>query len=185
MPEGARCAFDNPSCPCYLVRIMKKLLVLLLLASSVCAQDRPRSRRHPASASAKEAAAQQMNAMVKAWNDADVAAYTKDFADETDFIDAAGAVYKSRQEFQRHLEGLFRSPYKGAHQEMALRRIYFVRPRVAIADLDLTITKVRSAPPGVSVNPGQPIHMRLRYVLSAETKHWVVVSGQETQTRSK
>jgi len=162
------------------------VIVFLLLAASLFAQDQPRSRRpRMAKGSSKDNAAitALLNGMVKTWNAGDAAAYSNGFADEMDFIDAAGTVYKTRDEFQQQLTKLFRSAYKGAHADMQIRRLYFVRPRVATCDMDVAITRYHAVPPGLSARNGQPLRIRVKYVLSSEPRAWLIVSGQETQIR--
>ncbi len=167
--------------------MMKNLIVVVLLAATLWCQDEPRSRQpRMAKGSAKDRAAviALLNRMGKAWNAGDATGYCEAFADAVDFTTAAGDVYTTREAFQKHLADLLRSSYKGARTEFEIRRTFFVRPRVMIADLDVTIWKYRSAPPGSNAKGGKPLHMRLKYVLSSEPKGWLIVSGQETEMRA-
>jgi uncharacterized protein (TIGR02246 family) len=154
----------------------------------VWAQGQPRSRQ-PRIAKGKpqdqKAVADMMTTMTQAWNAGNATAYADNFADQADYIDAGGAVYTTRDQFQQRLAELFRTAYKGAHADIKVRRLYFARPRVLICDLDVTITKYRSAPPGFTSSTGQPLQVRLRYVLSSESKGWLILAGQETQVRKQ
>ena len=167
---------------------MRKLFVVLLLVGCAWAQDQPRSRQ-PRVAKGRpqdqKAVADMMNAMAQAWNSGNATAYTDNFADQADYIDATGALYTNRDQFQQHLAELFRTAYKGAHTDIKVRRLFFARPRVLLCDLDVTITKYHSLPPGLTGNSGQPLQLRLRYVLSSESKGWLILAGQETPVRKE
>lgn len=121
-----------------------------------------------------------LNDMAKAWNSGNAAAFCDGFIDKVDFTTADGTIYTSREALQQHLAELFRSAYKGAHADFQIRRIFFVRRRVVSADLDVTITRYRSLPPGLSARGGQPVRLRVKYIVTTEAKGWKVVTAQES-----
>lgn len=183
--------------PLWYFALMRSLILTLILCVSCAAvaQERqpgtgagdgkgggPRVRKVRPNPKAVETISGIISAMQKAWDAADVAGYSASMADDVRFLTVTGDVLVNKSEFdQRHVE-LFRKYFKGSHQSAKVRETFFVRPRVAICDVDVEITGYKAVPPGVSVKPGQPLRMRTRYVLTLDSK-WAIRSGQSTEIR--
>lgn len=177
---------------------MRSLLALLLLTTVGLAQPQPQQppppqgQRPGGGGRTFRGSPQDTTAITaivtnqqKAFNAGDSAAYVQDFAESTEFTDLAGTVVTGRQAFQERRKEMFRTYFRGAHLQATVRQVSFVRPRVAIADIDLDITGYKSSPPGASARPGHPLRIRLKYVLTREGKGWVIAAGQETEWKKE
>jgi uncharacterized protein (TIGR02246 family) len=67
-----------------------------------------------------------------AWNNSDSIAWAALFAEDADFIHILGAHYNGRDEIERGHRHIFDTIYKGSHNTLAVEKVRFVRPDVAI-----------------------------------------------------
>lgn len=176
---------------------MRALLPVLLFAAIALAQTPPQQQRpsqqgerrsgegrtFSGSPQDRDAITAIINNQQKAWNAGDPAAYVQDCVESMEFTDLAGTVVTGQKAFQDRMKEMFRTHFRGARLQSTVRQILFVRPRVAIADIDAEITRYKSSPPGASATPGHPLRIRLKYVLTREGKGWVIAAGQETERK--
>ncbi len=76
--------------------------------------------------------------------------------------------------FLKQHERIFATIYKGSHNEFTLGVVRFVRPDVAVADVDSVLSKTVSVPPGIVLGPDDSMHTRLQMVLSKEHGVWQI-----------
>jgi len=136
-----------------------------------------RTRSNPREA---EKLTEMFSAMQKAWNAGDAAAYVAAMTDDAEFITPLGTVLSGKEAVRKHHRELFRTSFKGSHQEFRVRNVRFVRPRVAICDLEVTVTRFQSLPPGLTAKKGEPLRLRTMYVLTRDAG-WVIAGGQSTE----
>lgn len=109
-----------------------------------------------------------------AWNQGDAHAFAAHFAQDGSFTNILGMQTYGIEPFEKQHERIFSTIYKGSHNELKLGRLRFVRPDVAIADIDSALSKFVSAPPGTPLGSDGAIHTRLQLVLSKEHGKWQI-----------
>ena len=113
---------------------------------------------------------------VTAWNASDAIAFSKSFADSGSFTNIRGTVFYGHQAFEDRHREIFTGFFKGSKLTMAITRIRFVRPDVAIVDLATEVSNLSGAPPGVRPNAAGRIVTRLQQVFVKENGIWQVES---------
>jgi uncharacterized protein (TIGR02246 family) len=107
-----------------------------------------------------------------AWNRGDAKAFAARFAVDGSFTNVVGMAYSGRDAFaQRHAE-ILQTIFKGSVLKQSIDKIRFVRPDVAIVDLNTEMTGFVRAPPGVRTEPDNVIRTKLEMVLLKEHGEW-------------
>ena len=110
----------------------------------------------------------------KAWNAGDAKGFAAHFAKDGSFTNIVGMQSYGVEPFLRQHERIFSTIYKGSHAEFMLGSLRFIRPDVAVADVDSTLTKTTSVPPGIVLGPDGAMHTKLQMVLSKENGVWQI-----------
>ena len=111
-----------------------------------------------------------------AWNRGDAAAFAARFAENGSFTNIVGMQTYGRAPFQAQHQYIFTTIYKGSHNELTLGKVNFIRPDVAIADVDGVLSKMVSVPAGTPLFPDGSVHVKLQLVLSKENGDWQIDS---------
>ena len=113
---------------------------------------------------------------VAAWNVGDAKSFSASFADDGSFTNIRGSVFYGHQAFEdRHVE-IFSGFFKGSRLAMSPTKIRFVRPDVAIVDLDTAISELQGSPPGIKPGADGMIHTRLQEVFVKDRGVWRIAS---------
>ncbi|SRR5579871_555633 len=124
-----------------------------------------------------EAAIQQLlNELTDAWNRGDAQAYAARFQADGTFTNVNGTFYVGREEFDRRHEEAFRRVYKGSTITAAIKKLRFIRPDVALVDLDLGMFGWQGQPPGVQKGTDGTLHTCLLMVLVKEGGSWWIAA---------
>lgn len=115
-----------------------------------------------------------VQAETEAWNRGDAEAFSTHFALDGSFTNIVGMQTYGRVPFQKQHAYIFSTMYKGSHNEFAIGTLRFIRPDVAIADVDGVLSKIVRVPPGSPVFPDGSIHVKLQLVLSKENGMWQI-----------
>ncbi|WP_419805889.1 SgcJ/EcaC family oxidoreductase [Terriglobus sp.] len=111
-----------------------------------------------------------------AWNRGDAKAFAESFAENGSFTNIVGMQTYGRAPFQAQHQYIFTTIYKGSHNEFTLGKVSFVRPDVAVADVDGVLSKMVHVPPSTPLFPDGSMHVRLQLVLSKEHGTWQIDS---------
>jgi uncharacterized protein (TIGR02246 family) len=111
-----------------------------------------------------------------AWNRGDAKAYAARFADDGGFTNVIGKVYYGRQAFEERHAELFETIYKGSVLKQSIGKLRFVRPDVAIVDIDVELTGFLRAPTGISTETDQVGRAKLQMVLIKEKTVWWITA---------
>ncbi len=123
-------------------------------------------------ATTDEAAIQQlMSELAEAWNRGDAQAYGARYLAEGTFTNVNGSFYVGREAFNRRHEEVFRGIFKGTALALTTRELRFIRPDVAVVDIDASLSGLQ-APPGVQAGPDGALHTCLLLVLVKERGSW-------------
>ena len=125
--------------------------------------------------SSDEAAIRQLlDGLVEAWNRGDAKAFAARYRDDGSFTNVFGTLHLGHDEFVRRHADVFRGFLKGTKITMTARSLRFVRPDVAVADVDMAYTGFQTLPRGVSAMPDGLVHSALLMVLVKEAGAWWV-----------
>ena len=112
----------------------------------------------------------------KAWNQGDAKAYASHFAEEGGFTNVLGTVYYGRRAFEERHASVFATVFKGTSLRMTVQKIRFIRPDIAIVDIDTEMTGFKALPPGIHAATDGVLRTRLQQVMSKESGDWWIAS---------
>jgi len=124
-----------------------------------------------------EAAIQQlMTGLTDAWNRGDASAFGERYRPDGTFTNVNGTFHVGRDEFNRRHAEVFAGPFKGTTLSLTPRLTRFVRPDVAIIDVDAGLSGCRIKPPGIQADPDGTLHTCLLLVLVNEADSWWIAA---------
>ena len=109
-----------------------------------------------------------------AWNRADAKAFAARFQEEGSLTDVLGAVSRGRAEIERRQSELFTAYFKGSLLALKVRKIRFLKPDVAIVEIDTEVSGFHKAPPAVFVDAEKVIRTRLLQVMVKTGSEWLI-----------
>ena len=110
--------------------------------------------------------------LVEAWSRGDAKAFGMRVRNDVTFTNVFGAVHFGREEFIRRHADVFRGFLNGTKTTMTPRNLRFVRPAVAVADVDMAYPTFQTLPPGVRPMADGIVHSALLMVLVKEAGDW-------------
>ena len=111
-----------------------------------------------------------------AWNRADAKAFAARFQEDGSLTDVLGAVSHGRAEIERRQSELFSSHFKGGLLALKVRKIRFLKPDVALVEIDADLSGFHKAPPVVFVDAEKVIRTRLLQVMVKSGSDWAIAS---------
>jgi len=104
--------------------------------------------------------------MASAWNAGDAQGFARSFQSTGTFTNVNGTTFKGRDAFEQRHREIFAGPLKGSRTTMTIREMRFLRPDVAVANVDCATTV-----------EGRPsIESRLLLVLTNDAGQWGIAS---------
>ena len=119
---------------------------------------------------------QLIGELTDAWNRGDAKAYGARHRDDSTFTNVNGAFYVGRQEFDRRHDEVFSGIFKGTTRALAVKKLRFVRPDVAIVDIDAGLAGSLAQPSGVQAGPDGELHTCLLMALIKEHGSWWIAA---------
>ncbi len=110
-----------------------------------------------------------------AWNKQDAKEYASFFAEDAELVNIFGSVFHGREAIQERLTEVFSTVFRNSVQKTFIRKIRFIRPDVALVDVDHEI-----AYDGVL----SPLHTKMKCLMTKENGKWVIVAAQNTDVKS-
>ena len=111
-----------------------------------------------------------------AWNRGDAEAFAAHYAEDGSFTNVIGQQLYGRQAFIAQHARIFSTIYKGSHNVFTIGKIKFVRPDVAIVDIDGTLTGANRLPPGIKAGDDGGVHVKLQEVMTKERGSWTIAA---------
>lgn len=111
-----------------------------------------------------------------AWNRADAEAFAERYSETGTFTNIAGLRIYGKAGFVAQHALIFKGPFLGSHITLTIDRIQLLRPDVAVADLDATLTDLPQAPPFAKLGSDGSLHSRLQEVFTKEDDHWQIAA---------
>ncbi len=153
--------------------------VFLTLALSPLAGAAPAGARTQDEAALRKLVAEQ----TEAWNRQDAAAWSKDFAEDAEFINIVGTIFSGRAEIEKRHAFVFGTLFKGSRSEVTVRKLLFLDAGVAVVDTEHQVTGYAGLPPGVQATTPGVLRTQMRYVLKKTRGRWLIVAGQNTDVK--
>jgi uncharacterized protein (TIGR02246 family) len=92
-----------------------------------------------------------IDALTDAWKRGDAKAYGARVMPDATFTNVNGEFYIGRESFDRRHAEVFSGVFRGTTLAMTINKLRFVRPDVAIADIDTEVSGARLRPLGAAV----------------------------------
>ena len=153
--------------------------VLLTLALAPMAGAAPGGARSQDEVALRKLVTEQ----TEAWNRQDAAAWSKDFAEDAEFINIVGTVFIGRPEIEKRHAFVFNTLFKGSRSEVTVRKLLFLDGGVAVVDMEHRVTGYAGLPPGVQATEPGVLRTQMRYVLKKARGQWRIVAGQNTDVK--
>jgi uncharacterized protein (TIGR02246 family) len=125
-----------------------------------------------------------VDAQEDAWNRADAKAFVARFQEEGSSTDVLGAVSRGRAEIERRTSELFSSYLKGSLVAFKVRKIRFLKPDVALVEIDTEVSRFHKAPPAVFVDAEKVIRTRLLEVMVKSGNDWTIASSTDVDVKT-
>jgi uncharacterized protein (TIGR02246 family) len=152
---------------------MKTFVVVATLALAACISAAGSHGSEPDEVRIRQLIAEEQTA----WNRANAKLYAAHFQDDGGFTNVLGNVYYGRQAFEERHAQLFSTAFAGSKIEMNVRKVRFLRPDVAIVDVDTQMTGYKALPPGVRSDANGVVYTRLQQVMVKEKNDdWWIAS---------
>lgn len=113
---------------------------------------------------------------VAAWNAGDAKAFSASFAADGSFTNIRGTVFYGHQAFEERHREIFGTVFKSSKLAMSVGKTRFVRPDVAIVDINTELSELRGTPPGVKAGADGRIRTRLQEVFVKNKGEWRITS---------
>ena len=128
------------------------------------------------SAAEQAAIRRLLDDLCEAWNRGDAEAFGARDRDDGTFTNVFGAVHIGRDEFIRRHAEVFRGFLNGTKIAMPMRKLRFLRPDVAVADVDMTYSGFQALPASVTTMPDGLVHSALLMVLVKDGGDWWITA---------
>jgi uncharacterized protein (TIGR02246 family) len=119
-----------------------------------------------------------------AWNRGDAKAFAARFQEEDSFTDVFGSVSHTRAELEKRQVEFFTSLFKGSRLAMKVRKVRFLRPDVAIVEIDTEVSGFHKLPPVVYVDAEKVLRTRLQQVMAKTGNDWMVASFHNVDVKT-
>ncbi len=123
---------------------------------------------------------QQIRAVVQsegdAWNRGDAQAFAAHYAEDGSFTNVIGQQLYGRDAFIAQHARIFSTIYKGSHNTFVIGKIKFLRPDVAVVDIDGTLSGATRLPPGLKAGDDGAVHVKLQEVMTKEKGSWWIAA---------
>jgi uncharacterized protein (TIGR02246 family) len=102
--------------------------------------------------------------------------FAAQFAADGGFTNVMGMVCYGQESFKERHDAIFKGVYKGSKSRFALAKLRFIRPDVAIADVDAEISEFSALPPGIRAGADGVMRSKLQMVLVKEAESWWITA---------
>ena len=152
-----------------LKRLLLMLPAALLIANSASFAQTPGAESEA-----------QIRAIVQsetdAWNKGDAEAFGAHYAEGGSFTNVIGQQLYGRKAFVAQHAMIFSTIYKGSHNSLDVSKIMFLRPDVAVVDIDGFLSGATRLPPGLKAGPDGTLHVKLQEVMTRENGIWWIAA---------
>jgi len=112
----------------------------------------------------------------EAWNRGDAEAFAAHYAEDGSFTNVIGMQLYGKKGFVAQHQRIFSTIYKGSHNTLTVGHVKFVRPDVAVVDVDSALGGFHELPPGLKAGSDGALHTKLQMVMTKENGAWWVAA---------
>jgi uncharacterized protein (TIGR02246 family) len=117
-----------------------------------------------------------LNEMTDAWARGDATAYGARYQADATFTNVFGTFHVGHEEFDLRHDEVFRGIFRGTRVTMDIRKLRFLRPDVAVLDVDAGLFGAQIQPPGVTAHPDGAFRTCLLMVLTKQHGRWEIAA---------
>lgn len=107
-----------------------------------------------------------------AWNRGDADGFGAHYAENGSFTNIIGQQLYGRKAFVAQHASIFSTIYKGSHNDFQISKITFLRPDVALVEIDGALSGANRLPPGLKAGDDGALHVKLLEVMTKEKESW-------------
>src|SRR5205814_4531821 len=111
-----------------------------------------------------------------AWNRRDAQAYASHFEEEGGFTNVLGTVFYGRHALEERHAQILATVFKNTVLSMIVQKIRFIRPDVALVDVDTEMRVFKALRPVVHDQADGVLRTRLRRVMGKERGDWCIAA---------
>ena len=111
-----------------------------------------------------------------AWNRGDAEAFAAHYAEDGSFTNVIGQQLYGKPAFVAQHARIFSTIYKGSHNTFLVTKIKFLRPDVAVVDIDGALVGATRLPPGIKAGEDGAVHVKLQEVMTREKGVWWIAA---------
>jgi uncharacterized protein (TIGR02246 family) len=111
-----------------------------------------------------------------AWNRGDAEAFAARYAETGSFTNVIGQQLYGRKAFIAQHARIFSTIYKGSHNIFSASKITFLRPDVALVEIDGALSGAKQLPPGLKAGEDGALHVKLLEVMTKEKDGWWIAA---------
>ena len=152
--------------------ILPGLAVLLLAIPSAGSQG----TANPGTPTDEAAIQAVVQGEADAWNRGDAEAFAAHYAENGSFTNVIGQQLYGKPAFVKQHAMILSTIYKGSHNTFTIGHIAFLRPDVAVVDIDGILTGFSRLPPGLKAAPDGTMHVKLQEVMTREHGQWTIAA---------
>jgi uncharacterized protein (TIGR02246 family) len=113
-----------------------------------------------------------MQSLEAAWAREDADAYASRFAEDGTFTNFLGMFFRGREAFRERHDVVFKTVFRGSELRLRIAALRFIRPEVAVADLEAEVQGIKAVPSGLVAMPNGVVRTKLLMVLVMEQGEW-------------
>jgi uncharacterized protein (TIGR02246 family) len=111
-----------------------------------------------------------------AWNQGDAEAFAAHYASDGSFTNVIGQQIYGKPGFIAQHAMIFSTIYKGSHNVFTIGHVQWLRPDIAVVDIDGVLTGALHLPLGLRPAADGGLHVKLQEVMSKENGAWLIRS---------
>ena len=138
----------------------------------------PFARKQSRAQSPEDTAAIQaiIQSQADAWNRGDAEAFAAHYAEDGSFTNVIGRQLYGRQAFIKQHALILSTIYKGSHNSFSIGKLKFLRPDVAVVDVDGVLKGAHQLPPGLKAAGDGALHVKLQEVMTKQQGAWLIAA---------
>ena len=112
----------------------------------------------------------------QAWNCADAHAFGRQYREDGSFTNVSGLRVYGKAGFVNIHERIFQSIFAGSQIRFVIDRFHFLRPDVAVVEIDATLTGLQHARTGAALADDGSLHSKLQEVFTRDEAGWQIAA---------
>jgi uncharacterized protein (TIGR02246 family) len=123
---------------------------------------------------------ESMQRLADAWNNANAAAWAREYWPEGELINIRGDVLSDPAAVRDQTAKILAGPFKGSHFTFVVRNLRHIGPDCVIADTDILVTGYQGLPPGIAATSPGELRTRMKHIYERRHGQWRIIASQNT-----